>query len=36
MADKSIDVFAFNGRALKKTGTIKVGGGAAGIRTALD
>lgn len=36
MADKSIDVFSFTGRALKKTGVIKVGGGAAGIRTALD
>jgi len=36
MAGKSIDVFSFNGRKLKKTGTIKVNGGAAGIRTALD
>lgn len=36
MADKSLDVFSFTGRALKKTGTIKVNGGAAGIRTALD
>ena len=36
MAEKSIDVFSFNGKALKKTGTIKVSGGAAGIRTALD
>ena len=36
MADKSIDVFSFNGNALKKTGNIKVNGGAAGIRTALD
>jgi DNA-binding beta-propeller fold protein YncE len=36
MADKSIDVFSFNGKALKKTGNIKVNGGAAGIRTALD
>jgi len=36
MADKSIDVFAFNGKTLKKTGSIKVSGGAAGIRTALD
>ncbi len=36
MAEKSIDVFAFTGKALKKTGTIKVGGGAAGIRTAFD
>jgi DNA-binding beta-propeller fold protein YncE len=36
MADKSIDVFAFNGKALKKAGNIKVNGGAAGIRTALD
>jgi len=36
MADKSIDVFAFDGKTLKKTGNIKVNGGAAGIRTALD
>ena len=36
MKDKSIDVFSFTGKALKKTGTIKVNGGAAGIRTALD
>jgi DNA-binding beta-propeller fold protein YncE len=36
MADKSIDVFSFDGKALKKTGIIKVNGGAAGIRTALD
>jgi len=36
MADKSIDVFSFTGKALKKTGSIKVNGGAAGIRTALD
>ena len=36
MADKSIDVFSFDGKALKKTGNIKVDGGAAGIRTALD
>jgi DNA-binding beta-propeller fold protein YncE len=36
MLDKSIDVFSFTGKALKKTGTIKVNGGAAGIRTALD
>lgn len=36
MAEKSIDVFSFTGKALKKTGTIKVNGGAAGIRTALD
>lgn len=36
MADKSLDVFSFTGRALKKTDTIKVNGGAAGIRTALD
>jgi DNA-binding beta-propeller fold protein YncE len=36
MADKSLDVFSFNGKTLKKTGTIKVNGGAAGIRTALD
>jgi DNA-binding beta-propeller fold protein YncE len=36
MADKSIDVFAFDGKALKKTGSIKVNGGAAGIRTSLD
>jgi len=36
MKDKSIDVFSFTGKALKKTGTIKVNGGAAGIRTAFD
>ena len=36
MKDKSLDVFSFNGKALKKTGNIKVNGGAAGIRTALD
>jgi len=36
MADKSIDVFSFDGKALKKTGNIKVNGGAAGIRTAFD
>ena len=36
MAEKSIDVFSFNGRRLKTTGTIKVSGWAAGIRTALD
>lgn len=36
MADKTLDVFSFNGKALKKTGSIKVDGGAAGIRTALD
>jgi DNA-binding beta-propeller fold protein YncE len=36
MLDKSIDVFSFDGQALKKTGMIKVGGGAAAIRTALD
>jgi len=36
MKDKSIDVFSFTGKALKKTGNIKVNGGAAGIRTALD
>lgn len=36
MADKSIDVFSFTGKALKKTGNIKVNGGAAGIRTAFD
>lgn len=36
MADKAIDVFSFDGKALKKTGNIKVNGGAAGIRTALD
>lgn len=36
MADKSIDVFSFDGQALKKTGTLKVSGGPAGIRTALD
>ena len=36
MAEKALDVFSFNGKALKKTGSIKVNGGAAGIRTALD
>ena len=36
MADKSLDVFSFDGKALNKTGTITVNGGAAGIRTALD
>jgi len=36
MADKAIDVFLFDGKVLKKTGNIKVNGGAAGIRTALD
>jgi DNA-binding beta-propeller fold protein YncE len=36
MADKSIDVFSFDGKALTKTGSIKVNGGAAAIRTAFD
>jgi DNA-binding beta-propeller fold protein YncE len=36
MADKTLTVFSFNGRALKQTGIVKVSGGAAGIRTALD
>ncbi|MGB7257270.1 MAG: YncE family protein [Pseudolabrys sp.] len=36
MADKTLTVFSFNGKALKQTGIIKVSGGAAGIRTALD
>ena len=36
MAEKSIDIFAFDGKTLKKTGSIQVNGGAAGIRTALD
>jgi DNA-binding beta-propeller fold protein YncE len=36
MLDKALDVFAFDGKKLKKTGTIKVNGGPAGIRTALD
>ena len=36
MLDKSLDVFSFNGKTLKKTGTIKVNGGPAGIRTARD
>jgi DNA-binding beta-propeller fold protein YncE len=36
MLDKALDVFSFNGKALKKTGTIKVNGGPAGIRTAWD
>ena len=36
MTDKAVDVFDFDGKSLKKTGSIKVNGGAAGIRTALD
>jgi len=36
MTDRALDVFSFNGKTLKKTGSIKVNGGAAGIRTALD
>lgn len=36
MIDKALDVFSFDGKALKKTGTIKVNGGPAGIRTAWD
>lgn len=36
MTDKSLDVFSFDGKTLKKTGSIKLDGGAAGIRTALD
>ncbi len=36
MLDKALDVFAFDGKTLKKTGVIKVNGGPAGIRTALD
>lgn len=36
MAEKSLDVFAFDGKTLEKTGSIKVDGGAAGIRTAWD
>jgi len=36
MTDKAIDVLSFDGKTLKKTGSIKVSGGAAGIRTALD
>ncbi|HWB44169.1 MAG TPA: YncE family protein [Hyphomicrobiaceae bacterium] len=34
MLEKALDVLSFNGRTLKKTGTIKVNGGPAGIRTA--
>ncbi len=36
MLDKSLDIFSFDGKTLKMTGSIKVNGGAAGIRTALD
>jgi DNA-binding beta-propeller fold protein YncE len=36
MLDKSLDIFTFDGKTLKMTGSIKVNGGAAGIRTALD
>jgi hypothetical protein len=36
MADKTITVFSFDGKALKETAVVKVSGGAAGIRTALD
>ncbi len=36
MAEQSLDVLSFDGKRLKKTGTIKVNGGPAGIRTALD
>jgi DNA-binding beta-propeller fold protein YncE len=36
MAAHAIDVFSFDGKALTKTGSIKVNGGPAGIRTALD
>jgi DNA-binding beta-propeller fold protein YncE len=36
MTDKAVDVFDFDGKSLKRTGSIKVNGGAAGIRTALD
>jgi DNA-binding beta-propeller fold protein YncE len=34
MVEQEIQVFSFDGRALTKTGAIKVGGGPAGIRTA--
>jgi DNA-binding beta-propeller fold protein YncE len=36
MHEKALTVFAFDGKSLNKTGTIKVDGGPAGIRTALD
>lgn len=36
MIDKALDVFSFNGKTLKKTGSIKVNGGPSGIRTAWD
>ncbi len=36
MLDKALDVFSFNGKTLKKTGSIKVNGGPSGIRTAWD
>ena len=34
MLNKAIDVLSFDSKSLKVTGTIKVGGGPAGIRTA--
>jgi DNA-binding beta-propeller fold protein YncE len=34
MAEKALDVLSFDGKTLKKTGMVKVGGGPAGIRTA--
>ncbi|HET9412624.1 MAG TPA: YncE family protein, partial [Pseudolabrys sp.] len=33
MLDKALDVLSFDGKQLQKTGTIKVNGGPAGIRT---
>jgi DNA-binding beta-propeller fold protein YncE len=36
MIDKALDIFDFDGKTLKKTGAIKVNGGPASIRTALD
>jgi len=34
MMEKGLDVLSFDGKTLKKTGMVKVGGGPAGIRTA--
>jgi DNA-binding beta-propeller fold protein YncE len=36
MMEKALEVISFDGKTLKKTGAIKVNGGPAGIRTALD
>ena len=36
MAEKALDILGFDGQSLKKVGSIKVDGGPAGIRTALD